>query len=180
MVSIIVAIDSKNGIGKNGNLLFQIPEDFKRMNEVTYGHPLVMGSVTFKSLGRILPGNRAHVVITRNAEKVKNISFYSQEVKTASSLIEGIEAAKKCLGSEEIFIFGGGRIYNEAIEKKMVQKLYLTIVEGDFDADTFFPDYSEFKKIVFEQAGKSGKYKYKFLELERQYILNYKSRSGRF
>jgi len=166
-ISIIVAIDSKNGIGKNNQLLFKIPEDFKRMTEITRGHPIVMGRATFGSLERVLSGNRKHIVITHNPEKVKNISFYSPEVGIASSLVEGIEMAKKSLGSEEIFIFGGGQIYAEAMRKNLVDKLYLTIVEGDFGADTFFPDYSDFKKVVFEEEGEGGRYKYKFLELEK-------------
>ena len=83
----------------------------------------------------------------------------------ANSLEQAIRYAKKAPGSGEIFIFGGGQIFAEALP--LVDKLYLTIVEGDFNADTFFPDYSEFKKIVFEQRGQSGKYKYKFLDLEK-------------
>jgi dihydrofolate reductase len=167
MVSIIVAMDEKRGIGRNGDLPFRIPEDFKRMNDITRGHPIVMGSRTFESLGRILLGNRKHIVITRNPEKVKSISFYSPEVEIAPSLIEGIEVAKKCPGSEEIFIFGGGRIYALAMKENLVDRLYLTSVKGDFDADTFFPDYSKFKKVIFEKTGESAGYKYKFLELKK-------------
>ena len=66
---------------------------------------------------------------------------------------------------EEIFFIGGGQIYAQAI--KFADKLYLTLVEGDYDADTFFPDYSKFKKVVFEEKHESAGYKYKFLELER-------------
>jgi dihydrofolate reductase len=166
-VSIIVAMDEKRGIGKNNDLLFRIHEDFKRMNGLTRGHPIVMGSKTFESLGRILPGNRKHIVITRNPEKVKNINFYSSEVEIAPSLIEGIEMAKNNPGSEEIFIFGGGRVFTEAMEKSLIDKLYLTIVKGNFDADTFFPDYSKFRKVIFEKDSQEGGFKYKFLELER-------------
>jgi|WetSurMetagenome_2_1015567.scaffolds.fasta_scaffold01228_12 dihydrofolate reductase len=167
MISIIVAMDEKRGIGRNNDLLFRIPEDFRRMTEITSGHPIVMGSNTFKSLGRILPGNRTHIVVTRDAKKVKNISFYKPEVKIASSLENGIELAGDCRGAEEIFIFGGGRIYNKAMAKKLVDKLYLTIVEGNFHADTFFPDYADFKKVVFEKKGESNGLRYKFLELEK-------------
>jgi dihydrofolate reductase len=167
IISVIVAMDEKRGIGRNNNLLFRISEDFKRMNNLTRGHPIVMGRGTFESLGRVLPGNRTHIVITHNQEKVKSVSFYSSEVKIASSLTKGISLAKNCLGSEEIFIFGGGQIYNEAIKKNLADKLYLTIVKGNFDADTYFPEYPEFKKIIFEKEGESEGYKYKFLELKR-------------
>ena len=79
---------------------------------------------------------------------------------------EAIEVAKKSPGSEEIFIFGGGQVFKEAIEKGLVDRLYLTIVEGDYGADTFFPDYSKFK-IVEKEERSDGKYKYSFITLKR-------------
>lgn len=172
--SIIVAMDEKRGIGRNNKLLFKISEDFERMRSITRNHPVIMGRKTFESIGRILP-TRTNIVVTRDAQRVRNVNFYSPEVKIAPSLIKGIEQAKKSPGSDEIFIFGGGRIFAEALKRNLVDKLYLTIVEGDFDADTFFPDYSDFKKIIFEKEGepslnrrgRSEGYKYKFLELER-------------
>jgi dihydrofolate reductase len=69
-VSIIVAIDEKRGIGRDGDLLFKIPEDGKRLRTITSGHPLVMGRKTFVSLGRLLP-NRAHIVITRDPKSMR-------------------------------------------------------------------------------------------------------------
>lgn len=159
-------MDEKRGIGKDNKLLFRISEDFKRMSDITRNHSIIMGRRTFESIGRILP-QRTNIVITRDSERVKNINFYSPEVKVVSSLAEGIEQAKQSLGSDEAFIFGGGEIFAEALKSGLVDKLYLTLVKGDYGADTFFPDYSEFKKVVFEQEGESGEYKYKFLELER-------------
>lgn len=165
-VSIIVAMDKKRGIGKDNQLLFRIPEDFQRMSKITRGHPIVMGRKTFESVGRVLQ-NRTSIVITRDPQRVFFIDFYVPEVKIASSLAEGIKLAKRSPGSDEIFIFGGGEIFREALKKNLVNKLYLTIVKGDFDADTFFPDYSEFKKVILEKPGQEGEYKYRFLELER-------------
>ena len=164
--SIIVAMDEKRGIGQDNKLLFRISEDFKRMSELTKGHPIIMGRKTFLSIGRILP-QRTSIVVTRDPERVKNVSFYSPEVKIVSSLMGGLEEAKQSPGSDEVFIFGGGEIFAEALKSNSVDKLYLTIVEGDFGADTFFPDYSDFKKVVFEKEGQEGEYKYKFLELEK-------------
>ncbi len=164
MISIIVAIDEKNGIGKNNDLLFRIPADHQRVRTFTKGHPLVMGRKTFESLGRLLP-NRSHIVITRDPESIKNIPFQPEAVVT--SLAEGLEVAKKFSGSEEIFIFGGGQIFKEAIEKGLVDRLYLTIVQGDFGADTFFPDYSMFKKVLHKEEHESDGYKYTFLDLEK-------------
>ncbi len=117
MVSIIVAMDEKRGIGKNQDLLFRIPEDGKRVRDLTTGHPLVMGRKTFESLGRLLP-NRTHIVVTRAPESLKNLSYQPHFV--VSSVREGIEKAKEAAFAEssgeprEIFIFGGGQIYAEA------------------------------------------------------------------
>ena len=167
IISIIVAMDEKRGIGKDGNLLFKISEDFQRMSNLTRGHPLVMGRRTFFSIGRVLQNGRTTIVVTRDPQRVKDINFYSPEVKIASSLAEGVKQAKQSPGSEETFIFGGGEIFKEALEKDIVDKLYLTKVEGDFQADTFFPDYSKFKKVTFEKNGEEGNYKYKFMDLEK-------------
>ncbi len=181
IVSIVAALDSKRGIGKNNNLLFRIPEDFDRMKKLTLGHPLIMGRKTFESIGHVLPG-RTNIIITRDLGfKIDDLA--SQDVVLRSyvvnSLEKGIETARNAPGSEEIFIFGGGQIFKEAIEKGLVDKLYLTVVEarldsppgsparrGDFGADTFFPDYSSFKEVA--RGDKSDEnYKYSFLTLKR-------------
>ncbi len=156
MISIIAALDEKRGIGKDNDLLFRIPEDFERMKNLTMGHPLVMG--------RKLPG-RYHVVITSNLSNLESLPYSANVV--VDSLEEGLEKAKNAPGSEEIFIFGGGQIFKEAMEKDLVNSLYLTLVEGDYGADTFFPDYSQFDKVLKETSGRSGEYKYKFLDLEK-------------
>jgi dihydrofolate reductase len=164
--SIIVAIDSKRGIGRDNKLLFRIREDFERMSKYTRNHPIVMGRKTFESIGRILP-KRTNIVITGEPQTVKDLSFYSPEVKIVTSLTEGIELAKKSPGKEETFIFGGAQVFSEAIEKKLVDKLYLTVVEGDYQADRFFPEIPSDFKIVSEVKGESEGYKYKFIDLER-------------
>jgi len=82
-------------------------------------------------------------------------------------LEEGIEKAKTVPGADNIVVFGGGQIFKEALEKNLVDRLYLTIVDGDFDADTFFPDYSNFNKVISEEKIQSGEYQLKFLTLEK-------------
>ncbi len=163
-ISIITSIDEKRGIGKNNDLLFKIPEDMKRLREITTGHPLVMGRKTYESLGRLLP-NRTHIVMTRDTEKIKEIPYDPDAIVV--SLEDGIEIAKKSPGSDEIFIFGGGEVFRQAMEKGLVDRLYLTIVEGDYGADIFFPDYSVFTKIISEENREVDGYKYKFLILEK-------------
>lgn len=165
IVSIVAAIDSERGIGKGNDLLFRIPEDFQRMQELTAGHPLVMGRRTFASIGRKLGNGRTSVVVTRDPKNLEGIPYQADAV--VSTLEEGIEEAKKALGAEEIIIFGGGQIFTEAIEKGLVDVLHLTIVDGDYGADTFFPDYSEFGAVLNEESGQSGEYNYRFLDLTR-------------
>jgi dihydrofolate reductase len=153
VISIIAAMDSKRGIGKNNTIPWHIPEDFKRLKEITTNHPIIMGRKTYESLGKPLP-DRTNIIISRNPAR------YHQLVE------EALKIAKKSDGNEEIFIFGGGQIFQEALEKGIVDKLYLTIIEGQYDSDTFFPDYSGFEKIS-EESHDSGKYKFKFVNLEK-------------
>ena len=162
MVSVVVAIDSKKGIGKNNDLLFHIDADFKRMHALIKGHPLVMGRKTFQSIGRKLPNNTS-IVITRDPKNLDSIPYKADII--VSTLEEGLEAAKKAPGADEIVVFGGGQIFKEAMEKDLIDVLHLTIVDGDYNADTFFPDYSEFTKVLSEQEGQEGDYHYRFLDL---------------
>lgn len=158
MISIIAAIGKNRELGKDNKLLWHIPEDLKRFKQLTLNHPIIMGRKTFESIGRILP-NRTNIVVTRDKEK---------EIEgciVVSSLEEAIKQAKNKKGNDEIFIIGGGQIFEQALP--LVDKLYLTIVDAEFEADTFFPAYSEFKKIVFSQKGESEGYKYMFVDLER-------------
>jgi dihydrofolate reductase len=161
MISIIAAMDGKRGIGKDGGIPWHIPEDFKRFKKITLGHPMIMGRRTFESIGRILPG-RVHIVITRD---IKN-KIEVEGLEWTDSLESAVKFAKKQKGSDEIFVIGGGQIYKEALEKGLVDKLYLTRINGDYRADTFFPDYTEFK-ITNEKEYISKEYKYKFIELEK-------------
>lgn len=156
-ISIIAAISSNKALGKNGKIPWHISEDLKRFKSVTSGHVVIMGRKTFESIGRPLP-SRINIVVTR----VTN--YQAAGCLVTHSLDQAIKIAKQ-KEKKEIFIIGGGQIYEQAIS--LADKLYLTIVEGNFEADTFFPDYSQFKKVTFEQSGESGNFKYKFLDLVR-------------
>lgn len=156
-LSMVAAIGKNRELGKNNKLLWHIAEDLKRFKKITFGHTVIMGRKTFESIGYPLP-NRINIVITSNPD------YQVQNCLIVNSLEEAIKLAKKH-DNEEIFIIGGGQIYQQSI--KFADKLYLTIVEGNYDADTFFPDYSKFTKKVFEEEKESDGYKYKFLELEK-------------
>jgi len=158
IVSIIAAIGTNQELGKNNKLLWHIPQDFARFKKITLHHPVIMGRTTFCSIGKPLP-KRVNIVVTHD----KN--FKADGAIICHSLEEAIVEAKE-KNDKEIFIIGGGQIYKQAI--KFADKLYLTIVEGNFDADTFFPDYSQFTKVVYKKEGQDDNCRYTFLELVKE------------
>lgn len=155
-ISIIVCIAKNRGIGKDNYLLFNIPEDLQHFKKITMGHPIIMGYKTFQSIGRPLPG-RLNIVLSLEDVKIDGC-------KIAKSISEAIRIASK-EDKKEIFFVGGGMVYKQAIE--FADRLYLTIVDGKPEADTFFPDYSEFNKVIDEENKEGNGYKYKFMILER-------------
>lgn len=156
-ISIICAIAENRAIGKDNQLLWHIPEDFKHFKEKTIGHAIVMGQKTFESIGKPLP-NRTTIVLSND------LSCNIEGVIMARTFEEVFAKARE-IEKEEIFICGGGSIYAQTID--LADKLYLTVVKGDFEADTFFPEYSEFKKIVSERKSSDENFEYTFLELEK-------------
>lgn len=154
-ISLIAAIASNRALGKNNDLIYKIPEDLRRFKEITLNHPIIMGRKTFESIGRPLP-NRINIVITHD------LNYGKEGIIVAHSLEEALRQAQS---DDEVFVIGGGQIFKEAMPK--ADKLYLTIVEGNPEADTFFPDYSQFKKITFEKDNEEDGLKYKFLDLEK-------------
>lgn len=140
MISIIVAVASNNAIGKNNELLWYIPEDLKRFKKLTLGHCLIMGKNTWHSLPRRpLPGRKNIVMTDDPCECIEGcITAYSVE-----------DALSKCGRDNEVFVIGGGSVYRQFLE--LADRLYLTHVHKDFDADTFFPDIDPEKWQVLER-----------------------------
>ena len=157
MISIICIIAKNRAIGFRNKLLYDIPEDMKHFKEITTGHTVIMGENTFHSMNdRPLP-KRINIILTLD----KN--FKAENCLVAHSMEESIELARSQAG-REIFFIGGGQIYKQAMP--LADKLYLTIVDNEpKQADTFFPDYSEFKKIISEKKLEASGYKITFLEL---------------
>lgn len=154
MISIIAALGKNRVIGKDNELLWPIPDDLKRFKEITTGHPVIMGSKTYESIGKPLP-NRTNIVITRD----KN--YKAPGTFIAHSLEEAFEKA----GGGEIFVIGGAQIYSLALPH--ADKLYLTLIEDEKEGDAFFPDYSEFtKKTLVEEREFKG-IKYSWINFER-------------
>lgn len=159
-VSIIVAAAGKNRvIGTKGGMAWYIPSELKRFKEATWGHPIIMGRKTHESIGKALPG-RTNIVITRE------VDYQAEGCQVAHNLEEALRLAALAQGNNEVFIIGGGQIYQEAIH--LADKLYLTYIDKEIEGDVFFPDYSEFKKVISESDWQENEgIRYKFLELER-------------
>ena len=158
MVSIIAAVAENRAIGKNNQLLWHIKEDMKHFSSMTMGHPVIMGKKTWDSIPekfRPLPG-RTNIVITRD------VSFSDPGCLVAHSIEEAIEKGKE-IDQQEIFIIGGGKIYELGLP--YADKLYLTMVKGGFEADTFFPEYTSFFKEISREEHEEDGYQYAFVEL---------------
>ncbi len=158
MISIIAAVSDNNVIGNKGQLPWHLHADMQRMKELTMGHPLIMGRKTHESIGRALPGRR-NIVITH-----QNMSYPGCEV--ATSLDEALESVAK---EEEAFIFGGGEIYKQAMEK--ADRMYLTRVHATVDGDVYFPeiDPEQWKEVAREDhpADAENQYPYSFMTYAR-------------
>jgi dihydrofolate reductase len=176
-ISIIVAMDGKRGIGKENSLMWHIKGELPRFKNITTGHPIIMGRKTFASIGRILP-NRYNIVITRDQDfKIQDLrsdanfsivdSLDEALIKAGEFIKDSRNTKYEIPNADEVFVIGGGQIYQQAMAKGIVNRLYLTLVDGDFNCDTFFPDYSAFTKIISEEDREEDGLKYKFLTLEK-------------
>jgi len=158
MLSIIAIIGNNNAIGYKNKLLWNIPDDMKHFKEITNGHAVIMGRKTFESIGCPLP-DRTNIIITRDQQYKADSCF------VVHSLVDAINLAKQNQ-DDEIFVIGGGQIYQQALP--YADKLYLTIVDDEpRNADTFFPDYSEFKNMISKEEKEYNGIKYKFIELTK-------------
>ncbi len=157
-VSIIVAVARNWAIGMNNQLLWHIPEDFRWFKKHTSGRTVVMGKRTWESLPlKPLPG-RKNIVISDNPDDCFPGCTCAGSIDEALVLMES---------GRENFIIGGGMIYRQFLP--LAQKVYLTIVDRDFEADTWFPELvsSEWKE-TFREEHPEGDPGYRFLILERQ------------
>ncbi|MDO7742485.1 MAG: dihydrofolate reductase [Pedobacter sp.] len=160
IISIVVAIAENNAIGKENKLLWHLPADLRHFKEVTTGHTIIMGRKTYDSVGKPLP-NRRNIVITRKS---------GLEIPGVEVVHTLEEALVLCDEDKEVFIGGGAEIYKMAMS--LTDKIYLTVVKGIFDADTFFPEidankWEETESISFEPDEKNA-FGYTFSTLIRK------------
>ena len=156
MLTIIAAASENNALGKDNQLVWHLPDDFKRFKTITSGHFIVMGRKTFESFPKPLP-NRTHIIITRQKD------YNAPEgCLIAASLSKAIALCPK---DEEVFIIGGGEIYKQSID--LAQKIELTRVHTTVVADAFFPEIDDaiWKITQSEYHPKDEKHKYDFTYL---------------
>lgn len=158
-ISMISAIAKKDrAIGFQNALLWHIPEDFKHFKEITSGHAVIMGENTYKSIGRPLP-NRTNIVLSIDEH------FAPEGCVVVRSIEEALVRARE-VETEEVFIIGGASIYRQFLS--YADRLYLTLVEGDFEADTFFPEYTEFIREISREEQDNGTFRFTFVTLEKK------------
>ena len=135
MITIIAAAGQNNELGKDNDLIWHLPDDFKRFKALTTGHYIIMGRKTFESFPKPLP-NRTHIIITRDTTYCPKVSpDQQQNIIVVHSLDQ---ALLKTTGQQTVFIIGGGEIYNLSME--VADRIELTRVHDRFEADTFFPE----------------------------------------
>lgn len=130
IVSCIVAAAKHNVIGKDNDIPWYLPADLKYFKKITLGHPVIMGRKCFESIGRPLP-KRTNIIVTRDPY------YMVSNCLIVHSIQEALEMAYD-QGAEEVFIIGGGTIYDQS--KDLWDNLYLTEVDLDVKGDVFFPE----------------------------------------
>lgn len=129
MITAVVAMGQKNEIGAENQMLWHLPNDLKHFKEITIGHPVIMGRKTYESIGKALP-NRTNIVISRRKD------WFEEGILIVGSVKEALKFARKI--DENIFILGGGNIYQQTME--FTDRLEVTLVDASLKADTFFPE----------------------------------------
>lgn len=153
-MDIIVCIDKNNGIGKDGGLLFRIPEDMAYFRRMTVNKTVIMGRKTLESLpgGRPLE-NRRNIVLTRNRDRVPD----------GADAVSSIDELKRVIGSDKAFVIGGESIYAMLLD--YCERAYVTEVEVCGNADCFFPDIRSMPNWRLAEQGEErehGGLKYRF------------------
>ena len=141
IISLIAAMSENRVIGAQNRIPWSIPSDLKRFSEITMGHPVIFGRKTFESIGRPLPGRQNIILTEQRGYRVEG-----------ASVVHSVEAALAlCNSEDEVFICGGGPLYQEMISR--ADRIYLTVVHRTYEGDTFFPEIpAEFAEISREEV----------------------------
>lgn len=152
ILSCVIAFGKNRGLGFGNKLPWHLPDDLKNFKEITRGHTVIMGRKTYDSMGRLLP-ERKNIIITRDK---------SYEVPGATIVHSVEEAIEECKDEEESFIIGGGEILKLALP--YLNRMYLTHVEAEVPADSFFPEFNikDWKVISERFHPKDEKHSFEF------------------
>lgn len=147
MIKLIVARASNNVIGKDNDLVWDLPDDMKFFMSTTSGHIVIMGRKNWDSIPakyRPLP-NRLNIIVTRNKD------YQQDSCEVYHSIEEAIAAHQE--DERDIYIIGGGEIYKYAIEKNLLDEMLITEINQDFEGDTYFPDFDQslWKKEILQE-----------------------------
>jgi len=159
-ISLIVAMASNRVIGNNNLMPWHLSADLKKFKKITMGSPILMGRKTYESIGRPLPG-RTNIIISRNPEYQQDGCLVFNDIETAIK--------KGCESAEEIFVIGGSDLYEAILP--IADALYLTIINREFQGDTFFPDIdlNDWSEVERENIhdDPDAAFSYSFLKLEK-------------
>lgn len=159
MISLIAAMDNNNVIGYENDMPWSLPNDLKHFKEVTSHHTVIMGRKTYQSIGKPLP-NRKNVILSRSGFQTDD------DVEVISS----IEEIQKRAETEEVFVIGGGTIYEQVLP--YADRLYITRIDAEFKGDTYFPKFSEDEwEVIDEKEGilnDRNEYKHTFYTYSRR------------
>ena len=152
ILSCVIAFGKNRGLGFGNKLPWHLPDDLKHFKEITRGHTVIMGRKTFDSMGRLLP-ERKNIIITRDR---------SYQVPGATLVHSIEEAIEKVKDEKEVFVIGGGEIVKLALP--YLDRMYLTHVEAEVPADSFFPEFDpeEWKVVSEKFHPKDEKHLYDF------------------
>ena len=159
MITVIAAVAKNRAIGYKNKLIYWLPNDLKRFKQLTTGHTIIMGSNTFRSLPKGALPNRRNVVLSRRSKDFPGCDVYPSLEK----------ALKSCQPDEDIYIIGGASVYEQAV--KVADRLCLTEVDDvPAEADTFFPDYSDWREETREAHPKDERhaFEYAFVDYVRE------------
>ena len=159
MITVIAAVARNRAIGYKNQLIYWLPNDLKRFKQLTTGHTIIMGSNTFRSLPKGALPNRRNVVLSRRSKDFPGCDVYPSLEK----------ALKSCQPDEDIYIIGGASVYEQAV--KVADRLCLTEVDDvPVEADTFFPDYSDWREETREAHPKDERhaFEYAFVDYVRK------------
>jgi dihydrofolate reductase len=159
-ISLIVAMSSNRAIGLDGQMPWHLSADLKRFKQITMGHPIIMGRLTFEAIARPLPG-RTNIIVSRN-------SAYRPE---GCVVADSVEAAIShgCRLADEVFVIGGSTLYEATLP--IADTLYITQINQDFDGDTYFPELIRDNWVEVERRGvvddPNVSFSYSFLKLQK-------------